>query len=183
MRCTIKQSRAFTRRRPGWVARTVNPVLATTAFLILSVPVARSEEQTASNALFETIAALDAKVFAAFNQCDSPERLDEYAGHFAPDVEFYHDTAGVTRTREAMIAGTRENVCGHFRRERVPGTLEVFPIKGFGAIARGEHRFCRGDADHCPSRANFVIIWRREQNEWRITRVLSFAHRPDKQSP
>ncbi|MBC7990647.1 MAG: nuclear transport factor 2 family protein, partial [Luteimonas sp.] len=55
--------------------------------------------------LLGTISALDTAVFDAFNHCDAPGRLQQHAGYFAPDVEFYHDKGGVTWTREAMIAG------------------------------------------------------------------------------
>ena len=127
--------------------------------------------------LFDTIAALDAEVFAAFNACSDPAQLDKHAGFFSPDVEFYHDTGGVTWTRDAMLANTRQHVCGHFRRELIPGTLEVFPVKDFGAIARGSHRFCPSDSDRCEGMADFTIVWQQKDGHWVITRVLSYAHR------
>ena len=127
--------------------------------------------------LFETISALDAEVFAAFNACSDPAQLDKHAGFFAPDVEFYHDTGGVTWTRDAMIANTRQYVCGNFRRELIPSTLEVFPVKDFGAIARGSHRFCQFASGECEGLADFTIVWRLQDGRWTITRVLSYGHR------
>ena len=127
--------------------------------------------------LFETIFALDAEVFAAFNACSDPAQLDKHAGFFAPDVEFYHDTGGVTWTRDAMIANTRQYVCGNFRRELIPSTLEVFPVKDFGAIARGSHRFCQFASGECEGLADFTIVWRLQDGRWAITRVLSYGHR------
>lgn len=132
----------------------------------------------ATDSLFDTIAALDSAVFDAFNKCSSPEQLQKHASFFAPDVEFYHDKGGVTWTRQAMIANTRKNVCGHFRRELVPGTLRVFPIKDFGAIEQGSHEFCQFATGKCDGRADFVIVWRHHNASWEITRVLSYAHRP-----
>jgi hypothetical protein len=126
--------------------------------------------------LFATISALDTEVFAAFNACSDPAQLDKHAGFFAPDVEFYHDTGGVTWTRDAMLANTRQYVCGHFRRELIAGTLEVFPVKDFGAIARGSHRFCQFDSGECEGMADFTIVWRQQDGHWTITRVLSYAH-------
>jgi hypothetical protein len=99
--------------------------------------------QQTTDPLFETISALDTAVFDAFNHCSSPEQLTKHASYFAPDVEFYHDTGGVTWSRQEMLANTAKYVCGHFRRELVPDTLKVFPIKDFGAIAQGSHRFCQ----------------------------------------
>lgn len=128
--------------------------------------------------LFVKIAALDAAVFDAFNHCSRPGELDRHASYFAPDVEFYHDNGGVTWTREAMLANTAKNVCGHFRRERVEGSLEVFPIRGFGAIEQGVHRFCPFDTGKCDGIARFVVVWRQRGDAWQITRVLSYGHQP-----
>ncbi|HTH28455.1 MAG TPA: DUF4440 domain-containing protein, partial [Sphingobium sp.] len=84
----------------------------------------------------------------------------------------------VTWTREDMIAGTRENVCGKFSRELVPGSLKVYPIKGFGAIAQGSHRFCQFSSGACEGLADFTMIWREQDGKWELTRVLSYGHRP-----
>ena len=127
--------------------------------------------------LFTEISTLDTKVFDAFNHCAEPGRLDEHAGYFSPDVEFYHDTGGVTWTREQMIANTSKYVCGNFTREIIPGTLKVYPVKDFGAISQGAHRFCGLASGECEGLADFVIVWRRQQDQWQITRVLSYGHR------
>lgn len=129
------------------------------------------------DALFQTMSALDAQVFDAFNHCSEHGQLQKHARYFAPEVEFYHDSGGVTWTREAMLANTRKHVCGHFRRELIPGTLKVFPIKDFGAITRGEHRFCQFASGRCEGLAEFVIVWKNNGGHWEITRVLSYGHR------
>ena len=131
----------------------------------------------AQETLYREISALDTKVFDAFNHCAEPGRLDEHASYFSPDIEFYHDTGGVTWNREQMIAGTKKYVCGHFTRELVPGTLKVYPVKDFGAISQGVHRFCQLDSGKCEGLADFVIVWRQQQGKWEITRVLSYGHR------
>lgn len=130
-------------------------------------------------ALTATIARLDSEMFTAFNQCDKPGQLDKYASYFDPGVEFYHDNGGVTWTRDAMIAQTAKNVCGHYRRELVPGSLKVSPVKDFGAIATGSHTFCHFGSGKCEGIAEFTIIWRQRGNEWQITRALSYGHRPN----
>ena len=134
----------------------------------------------AGDPLFETVAALDAAVFAAFNNCSAAGQLEIHAGFFAPDVEFYHDTGGVTWTREEMLANTQKNVCGHFRRELVPGSLKIFPIKDFGAIELGSHRFCQFKTGDCEGLADFMIVWRNQGGDWKITRVFSYGHRANK---
>jgi hypothetical protein len=140
----------------------------------------RSTTQKATDPLFETISALDSAVFDAFNNCSSPEQLQKHASYFAPDVEFYHDTGGVTWSRQEMLTNTAKNVCGNFRRELVPGTLEVFPIKDFGAIEQGSHRFCQFATGKCEGIADFVIVWSNQYGHWQITRVLSYGHRANK---
>lgn len=124
------------------------------------------------------MAALDAAVFDAFNHCSDPSQLEKHAGYFAEDVEFYHDTGGVTWNREAMLANTKKFVCGNFTRELVPGTLQVHPIKDFGAIAQGSHRFCQVSSGECEGEADFTMIWQNTGTEWQLTRVLSYGHRP-----
>jgi hypothetical protein len=133
-----------------------------------------------SDPLFDTISALDTAVFDAFNSCNSPGQLQKHAGYFAPDVEFYHDTGGVTWSRQAMLANTEKYACGNFRRELVPGTFKVFPIKDFGAIEQGSHRFCQFASGKCEGIADFVIVWSNQNGSWQITRVLSYGHRPNK---
>ena len=93
----------------------------------------QAKEQSADE-LFAVISSLDGAVFDAFNNCSSPEQLKKHAGFFAPDVEFYHDTGGVTWNRHDMITNTAKYACGNYRRELVAGSLKVFPVKGFGAI-------------------------------------------------
>jgi hypothetical protein len=100
------------------------------------------------------VAALDKAAFDAFNSCATPGQLQQHAGFFS-----------------------EKYVCGNFRRELVPGTLRVFPIKDFGAISQGEHRFCQFKTGKCEGTAEFVMIWRQQGSKWTITRVLSYGHR------
>jgi hypothetical protein len=154
-------------------------VMALNAPLILAENAPATSERTADS-LFNNIAALDGAVFDSFNRCSSAEQLQKHAGYFAPDVEFYHDTGGVTWTRQAMLANTKKNACGNYRRELVPGSLRVFPVKDYGAIEQGVHRFCQVKTSECDGMADFVIVWRNHDGKWQITRALSYGHRPNK---
>lgn len=127
-----------------------------------------------------TIVALDAQAFDAFNHCADAGRLQQHAAFFAPDVEFYHDQGGVTWSRDEMLANTQKYVCGKFRREIVSGSQRVYPIKDFGAIEQGSHRFCQFDTGSCDGLADFTIIWKRSPAGWQMTRVLSYGHRENK---
>lgn len=119
------------------------------------------------------IAALDAKVFDAYNRCDLPT----FEGYFDPQVAFYHDTGGATFDRATVIANTRRYICGKVRRELLRSTLRVYPVKNYGAIEEGEHRFCELASGACEGVAKFVIVWAKRDAEWRITTVLSYGHR------
>lgn len=149
------------------------------AFL-LAAPGTTTNAQSApksasSDRLFETIAALDAAVFEAFNRCD----LAEFSKYFAEDVEFYHDKTGLSRSRKDLVESVKNNICGKVRRKLVAGTLEVYPIPGFGAVETGVHRFYEvrdKGADKLAGEAKFLHIWQYDGGTWRITRVVSYDH-------
>ncbi|HEX7050832.1 MAG TPA: nuclear transport factor 2 family protein [Longimicrobiales bacterium] len=151
-------------------------------FVALAVIPARGvEAQSASDggrpdSLYATIAALDSAMFEAYNRCE----LDRLATFFDDDLEFYHDQTGLSVGRDALIEGVLRNVCGKVHRDLVPGSLEIHPLHGFGAVATGTHRFC--DARryaHCFNAggpARFVTLWRRTDAGWKVTRVISYDH-------
>lgn len=165
-------------------------VVATVAVIALAMSVTSSaiaevEDATShpsDTSLFNTISSLDRAVFDAFNSCSSREQLQKHASYFDSDVEFYHDNGGVTWNRRDMLANTEKYVCGKFRRELIADTLRVYPIKDFGAISMGSHRFCQIQSGDCEGLADFVIVWRSAGDKWQITRVLSFGHRPNEAS-
>lgn len=151
------------------------------AALFLGLPnvVSATEPNQSSptDELHQTVAALDMAAFDAFNRCTDPAQLQKHAEHFAEDVEFYHDTGGVTWTRDEMLENTKKYVCGNFMRQLMAGTLKVFPIRGFGAISQGSHRFCQFSTGQCEGLADFTMVWRQKNGQWQITRVLSYGHR------
>lgn len=148
---------------------------------LLSLIAARAEAQPpappAKDELFRTIASLDAEVFDAFNRCD----LEKLGSYFTEELEFYHDNGGLTnRTRESLVQSVKENICGKVYRILVPGTLEVYPMNGYGAVEIGVHRFYHPGRDSTESvgEAKFVHLWQQKDGKWQITRVLSFDHHP-----
>ncbi len=139
---------------------------------IATLAPAPATAQATDPALTATITALDAKVFDAYNTC----ALDAFGGYFSPTVEFYHDTGGATFDRASVVANTEKYICHKVTRELIPGTLKVYPIKDFGAIEEGEHRFCQVDGN-CEGVAKFLMIWQLAEGKWTITRVVSYGHR------
>ncbi|HWY43337.1 MAG TPA: nuclear transport factor 2 family protein [Candidatus Sulfotelmatobacter sp.] len=124
--------------------------------------------------LDKAITALDNALFDAYNRCD----LEKFASLLAEDVEFYHDQGGVTLGKVALTDSVKKNICGKVTRELVPGSLEVFYMKGYGAIEMGVHRFHHpGHEDtEAVGEARFVHLWQYKDGAWRVTRVLSYDH-------
>jgi ketosteroid isomerase-like protein len=150
--------------------------------LLLPLCVTRIEAQPRpskeeSEALFRTISTLDAEMFDAYNRCD----LEKLGPFFTEDLEFYHDQTGLSRGRQAMVDAVKQNICGKVRRDLVPGTLEVYPLKGYGAVEIGEHRFCdTRKYEKCVEGqsgvAKFVMLWQNQDGKWKITRAISYDH-------
>jgi hypothetical protein len=122
--------------------------------------------------LTATIAAQDSAIFQAYNQCD----LNTFARYIAPDIEFYHDKGGVTLGRAKMVESIKNGICGKLRRELVAGSMEVYPIKGYGAVEMGAHRFCDVSTGHCDGEARFVHLWKYHAGVWQLSRVISYDH-------
>ncbi len=138
----------------------------------------------AAGGLYERIAALDAALFDAYNRCD----IDKVGTFFTEDLEFYHEKGGLTLTRDASLALMKKNLCAgggyHLRRELVEGSMEVRPIGDYGAVQTGEHRFYltqKGQPETLDGIGKFVMLWRKKDGEWRISRVISYGFRPPNQ--
>jgi hypothetical protein len=137
-----------------------------------------TRDRRTQDTLFIAVSTLDAELFNTFNHCASPGQLQKHASYLARNVEFYHDKSGVTWSRRDYITNTKNNVCGKFRRELVAGTLEVFPIKGYGAIEQGKHRFCWIKTGKCFGIGDFFILWHNMHGRWVVTRAFSYGHHP-----
>lgn len=124
--------------------------------------------------LDRAITALDAALFDAYNRCD----LDKFASLLADNVEFYHDLGGVTLGSAALTDSVKKNICGKVTRELVPGTLKIYPIKGYGAVEMGVHRFHHPGHEDTEGvgEGQFVHLWQYKDGSWKITRVISYDH-------
>ncbi|MFK2901029.1 nuclear transport factor 2 family protein [Dyella jejuensis] len=138
-----------------------------------------SHPAIAGTPLTVTIAAQDSALFNAYNHCD----LVTFARYIAPDIEFYHDKGGLTLGRANMVESIRHAICGKLRRELMPGTLEVYPIKDYGAVEIGEHRFCELSTGRCDAVGRFIHLWRYRNGSWQLSRVISYDHHKETASP
>jgi len=119
-----------------------------------------------------TVTELDANLFAAYNNCD----LVSFARYIAPNIEFYHDNGGLTVGRPKLVESIRNNICGKLRRVLVPGTLEVYPIAGYGALETGADRFCDLLTGNCEAFSRFAQLWKYHNGTWVLSRVFSYDH-------
>jgi Domain of unknown function (DUF4440) len=128
-----------------------------------------------SSALFKTIQSLDTQLFDAYNHCD----LKTLGAMVSDDLEFYHDQTGLSVGKAPFIASIQQNICGKVQRTLVPASLEVYPLKGYGAVEIGVHRFHQPrHPEEGVGEAKFVQLWQNKDGVWKLTRVISYNHEP-----
>jgi len=123
--------------------------------------------------LYDTIVKLDSIFFEAYNTCNL--NLEKYGSFYSENIEFYHDQGGIMTSKQDIISATQKYICGKVTRELVKGSIEVYPIKNFGAIEIGLQKFHNNQEPiGTPSKVGrFLIIWENQNNEWKIKRVVS----------
>jgi hypothetical protein len=123
--------------------------------------------------LYKTIVNLDSIFFSLYNSCD--RNLKKYGDFYSEDIEFYHDKGGLMTSKKDIIEGTQKNVCGKVTRELVKGSIEVYPIKDYGALEIGLQKFHNNtEPENTESKTGrFMIFWKKENNIWKIARVVS----------
>ncbi|WP_240935741.1 nuclear transport factor 2 family protein [Hymenobacter sp. HDW8] len=139
-------------------------------------PPAATVQLPESKELYATIARLDSAMFAAFNRHDA----DQLQTYFAEDLEFYHDRGGLAdfkKTMDGFRSLFEQNKTTGLNRQLVPGSLEVYPIPGYGAVDAHLHRFCHVEngKDDCGTFKN-MMVWRLKDGQWKVTRVVSYDH-------
>ena len=122
--------------------------------------------------LFETIKSLDTQLFDAYNHCD----LEVLGSMVSDDLEFYHDQTGLMVGKAPFLAAIKQNICGKVQRTLIESTLEVYPLKGYGAVEIGIHRFHHPNEPGNVEDAKFVTIWHSDNGNWKVTRVISYEH-------
>ncbi|WP_136466000.1 DUF4440 domain-containing protein [Flagellimonas onchidii] len=155
-------------------------------FTIFLLPFQKTTAQAeTSDELFETIKKMDAVLFEnGFNQC----MISDIEPLISDDLEFYHDQGGITNSKEKFLSTIKQNICSNQKqkpiRKLMENSLEIFPLydKGrlYGAIQNGTHEFFIKENDKEPyltSTAKFSHLWIKENDSWKLKRVLSYDHK------
>lgn len=150
------------------------------SFIALGAPVIAGGLKADSPTYLE-VKALDQKLFQAYNTCD----LATLSDLVDENLEFYHDKGGLSVGRAAFLEAIKNNICHKVRRELVASTFEVYPLADYGAIELGEHTFCNmSETPVCRDETNgigkFFMIWQKQGDRYRLTRVMSYDHRSDR---
>lgn len=123
-----------------------------------------------SKELYAKIVHMDSVLFNAYNSCD----METQAKIFSDNLEFYHDKGGLMTSKKDLLDAIKKNICDKVTRVLVPGSIEVYPIAGYGAVEIGLHRFINHqENDHLSKPDKFICVWQQKGDAWQVTRVIS----------
>jgi hypothetical protein len=148
------------------------------SFSIYSTALAQSQTEKKAlvieKQLFEKVAKLDSSLFAAYNS----KNLDLMKTYFTKDLEWYQDNGGLIDFEKVF-----ENFNSIFNRDYdlkrnlIKESLEVHPIEGYGAIEIGKHQFKHIENGKLEiGTFKFLMIWKNDNGNWKISRVVSYDH-------
>ena len=129
-------------------------------------------------ALYNEIAHMDSVLFNAYNAQDTLTMKTL----FTEDLEWFQDNGGLLSYQTVMsnfkaIFDRFKTLNTPIQRDLVVGSLEVIPIKNYGAIHIGKHTFCHWEngKNDCAT-YRFLMIWQKKDGIWKISRVVSYDH-------
>ena len=144
--------------------------------ILMFINSATAQETKAREAkeLFKEIAYMDSVLFEAFNT----RNMEKFKAFFTPDLEWFQDNDGVKSYQKVF-----EDFESIFKKEYkltrqlVKGSLEVHPVKDYGAIEIGSHQFHHiENGKEVIGTFKFVMIWQKKDGQWKISRVISYDH-------
>lgn len=145
--------------------------------LLLSLSMAhaqKNQESPERKKLFAEILHMDSVLFNAFNNRD----IATMKTLFTSDLELYQDNDGRKDYAQTM-AGFAALFTKDYMLTRtlVPQSMEVYPIKNFGAIQTASHVFSHMENGK-PERGTFKFlhIWQKTPGGWKISRVVTYDH-------
>lgn len=155
---------------------------ALTVFLFACFPSRNIQTKLPANsyspvdsALYKLITEQDSLLFETFNT----QNLKKLIPFFGENLEVYQDNIGV-RNYEQTI----ESFKGLFKmpyvlkRAILKESVEVYPVKNYGAIQTGRHTFCHVENGKLECETyKFVIIWENKNSQWKITKLITYDHK------
>ena len=124
--------------------------------------------------LYETITKQDSLLFVAFNA----KNITGLKSFFTDKLEVYQDNTGLRNYGQTIEAFT-----GLFKMEytltRTPiiKSIEVYPIKNYGAIETGQHTFCHTENNKLECATfKFVDIWEQKDGQWKLSKIITYGH-------
>lgn len=135
--------------------------------------------------LYEEILKADAEFFKAFfDTCD----IETVRRYVTDDFEMFHDKGGRVSTSGADFVKAAQDKCKRQEdgvdflsaRKLDPESMKVYALNKYGAIQTGTHRFYaiqKGKPDRLTETGQFTHVWKEENGQWRLARVLSYDHR------
>ena len=142
--------------------------------MTISVDAQEKKVAPTSSELFKEIERADSIMFQAFNRQD----MATFKAMFTEDLEWFQDNGGLIPYKTVF-----ENFGNTFRnenklsRELVKGSMEVHPIKDYGAIQIGSHQFRHFEnGKEEIGTFKFLMIWQNKNGQWKISRVVSYDH-------
>jgi CubicO group peptidase (beta-lactamase class C family) len=122
------------------------------------------------------ILSADRQLFDSYNTCDTVQ----FSRSLAPDLEFFHDTTGLTgHDWNVSALEKRCTETTKYHRTLDEESVQVFPVPGYGALEIGTHRFYEHRADgseKLDATPGFANVWKATVDGWKLSRVLSYGH-------
>lgn len=124
--------------------------------------------------LYATIEQMDDSLFSAYNAGN----ISKLKSYFTEDLEWFQDNGGLLSLQTVIT--NFENIFSRnykLTRTLVKGSLEVHPIKDYGAIETGSHQFRHiENGKEEVGTFKFLMIWKKGDKGWQVSRVVSYDH-------
>ena len=144
--------------------------------LLVTISVSAQEKKVAPTSLelYKEIERADRILFQAFNRQD----MAKFKAMFTKDLEWFQDNGGLIPYKTIF-----ENFGNTFKNENKLSrvlekeSLEVHPLKDYGAIETGSHQFRHFEnGKEEVGTFKFLMIWNKKDGQWKISRVVSYDH-------
>ena len=125
--------------------------------------------------LYQTILKQDSLLFVAFND----RNITALKSYFTDKLEVYQDNTGLRNYDETIQAFTGVFKMDYILTRRpIIESIEVYPIKNYGAIETGQHNFCHTENGKLECATfKFVHIWENKRGQWKVAKIITYDHK------